>query len=118
MLCFCPCQGPGFRVCAPSRARRVTRRPEFLLPQILLYRRELLKSSLQIFNDLGCYDRRVRQVGRVLQRIILEPEYVQVRFITLHELIVAKSFEPPGFPPLVLVFCMKAGNKIIQVVPL
>ncbi len=52
--------------------------------QVLVDGIKLLQSGLQVFRDVTGEDLRRRQVLRVFQAFILEPEDVQVYLIALH----------------------------------
>src|SRR5690606_35103700 len=50
---------------------------------------ELLQRSLQILYDLGGEHSRFRQVSAIFQAVVLQPEYVEARLVTGHDLVVA-----------------------------
>ena len=54
-----------------------------LLFQIVSDFRELGESGLEVFDDLGSDDVRVGKVGAVFERLVFQPEAVEVEFVAL-----------------------------------
>jgi hypothetical protein len=62
--------------------------------QILRDGRELFHRRFQIGGDVGGDDFRRGQVGALFQRVIFQPEDVEVHLVTLRQLVVGEGLEP------------------------
>ena len=71
------------------------------------HRRELLQRGLEILHDLGGDHLRRRQIFRVLQRLVPQPEDVERRLVARHQLLVVERTEA---------LCLLARGSIIGVV--
>jgi hypothetical protein len=91
---------------------------------------ELSDRVFQILDNLGRKQVRLWQVVAILQRLVLQPENIQVRLVTFHQLVVverppaavgADAALPlglrPGRLPLVPVLGIEALDELIQVGP-
>jgi hypothetical protein len=70
---------------------------------------------LQILDNFGCQNGRVRQIGRIAQAVIPEPEHIEIGLIALDQVFVGEGPEAPGFSSLVAIRGVIAADKVVQV---
>jgi hypothetical protein len=57
---------------------------------------ELLERGLQIDGDLLSDNFGIRQILGIFERVVLEPENVELRFVALDQFVVGEALEPLG----------------------
>jgi hypothetical protein len=85
--------------------------------QIRRYQGKLIERSLQILDDLSGDHIGGRQVGGVLQAVVLEPENVEAGLVTLYQLFIGERMQTLRLFPLVSVLGFVAGDEVVQVFP-
>jgi hypothetical protein len=58
------------------------------------------------------------KVGAVFERFVFEPKNVEIQFVALQELFVAKAFEAFGFFSFVAILWIVAGDEVVEVAAL
>jgi len=71
-----------------------------VLLQVLRNGRKLLECGLQIGGDVGSDDFRRRQVRGLLERVVFQPEDVQVHLVALGQLFVGEGLEALALLPI------------------
>jgi hypothetical protein len=70
---------------------------------------------LQVLDNFGCQNSGVRQIGRIAQTVIPEPEDVEIGFIAFDQVLVGEAPEALSFTPLVPIPGVVAANKVVQI---
>ena len=82
-------------------------------PKIRCDLRELIQGCLQILDNFGSQNGRLRQIGRIPQTVIPEPEDIQVGLIALDQVFVREAPEALTFTPLVAIRGVVAAHKLV-----
>ena len=90
----------------------------WLFSQVLLYRLELLQGRLQALYDLRGEHLWLRQVLRVLQAFVLEPEDIKAALIPLDQLIISEGMETIRFGPFPAVLRIVAADEVLEILVL
>src|ERR1017187_503111 len=105
---FSKCRAIGVKPRCPAS-------PGSTFAQIFGDQCELVERGLQVFDDLGSDDIGGRQIGGVFQAFVLEPKDVQAGLVTFDQVVIAERVELLGFLPLVAIFGVVAGDKVVKV---
>jgi len=71
----------------------------FAHTEIGRYLRELVEGCLQVLDNFRCQNRRIRQIGRIAQTVIPEPEDIEISLIALDQVFVGEAPETLRFTP-------------------
>ena len=75
----------------------------------------MCERRLEVFHDFGSDDVWRWKIGGVFQRIVSEPEDVEVDLVAFDEVVVGKTFEAFAFAAFVAVFGVIAGDEVVEV---
>jgi len=70
---------------------------------------------LQVFDNFGGQDGGVRQIGRIAQTVVPEPEDVEIGLIALDQVLVGEAMEPLSLGPLVAIRGVIAADEVVEI---
>ena len=78
----------------------------------------MLQCSFEVGSYIGGNDLGRGQIGALFQRIVFQPEDIQVNFVALRQFLVGEGLEAFAFLAVNAVLRVVAGDKVVEVAAL